>query len=159
MTVRELDEVDRGILHVLQEDARNVTAAEMGEHVGVSASTVRNRIDRLEQSGVIRGYCPIIDYEQAQYQLQMVIVCRAPVSERSALVDDVMRIGGVVTVREMLTGGANIHIEAIGTDSDAVDRITERVIELGLEIDSVDLVKELHVQPFNHFGSQTVESE
>lgn len=42
----DLDNVDRGILHLLQLDARNTTAQEIGDKTGVSPSTVRNRIDR-----------------------------------------------------------------------------------------------------------------
>ncbi|TYL39612.1 transcriptional regulator [Natronococcus pandeyae] len=152
----KLDDVDRGILHLLQEDARNKTAAEMAEQVGVSASTVRNRIEALEDEGVICGYHPEIDYEQAEYQLHMVIICHAPVSERAELVDTVMELEGVVTVREMLTGDANIHVEAIGTNSSTVDQITSSITDLGLEIESVNLVKEMHVQPFNHFGESEV---
>lgn len=148
----ELDEVDRGILHMLQENARETTAAEMGEAVGVSASTVRNRIARLEDAGVIRGYLPDIDYERAQYQLHVMLRCHAPVQNRSDLTEAALDLEGVVTVREMLTGGHNLHIEAVGTDSGAVDRITAGATDLGLEIESVDVIKTVRVQPFDHFG-------
>lgn len=63
MSIDELDELDRGILHCLQEDARNNSAADIAEKVGVTANTVRNRIQRLEEEGVIQKYTPIIDYE------------------------------------------------------------------------------------------------
>jgi DNA-binding Lrp family transcriptional regulator len=67
----ELDEIDRGILHALQEDARHTTTEETGEAVGVSASTVRNRVEDLEASGVIRGYSPHVDYAGAGYDLNV----------------------------------------------------------------------------------------
>ncbi|MFC4439831.1 MULTISPECIES: Lrp/AsnC family transcriptional regulator [Natrialbaceae] len=153
----ELDDVDRGILHLLQNDARDTTTAEMAEQVGVSASTVRNRIENLEEEGVIRGYHPEIDYERAQYQLHTVVICHAPVRERPELVEAAMEVEGVVTVREMLTGEANVHVEAIGADSENVDRITEGLTDIGLEIESVNLVKERHVQPFDHFGIEIVD--
>lgn len=159
MIRHELDEIDRGILHLLQEDARSITAAGMAEAVGVSPSTVRNRIDLLEANGVIRGYHPDIDYERAGYQLHMIAICHVPASERAAIVRETMGIEGVVTVREMLTGSANVHVEAVGTDSEAVDRISGRLSDLGLEIRSMEIVKTLHRQPFNHFGMETVATE
>jgi Lrp/AsnC family transcriptional regulator, leucine-responsive regulatory protein len=58
--------------------ARTTTAEEMGEKAGVSASTVRNRIERLENAGVIEGYHPHIDYEAANYQLHIFVICRVP---------------------------------------------------------------------------------
>ncbi|WP_227356864.1 Lrp/AsnC family transcriptional regulator [Haladaptatus salinisoli] len=47
-----------GILRILREDARQTTAQEIADTVGVSASTVRNRIDQLEAEGIVRGYHP-----------------------------------------------------------------------------------------------------
>ncbi|PSQ16368.1 transcriptional regulator, partial [Halobacteriales archaeon QS_8_69_26] len=51
----DLDNIDRGILYMLQEDARNTTSADIADKTGVSASTIRNRLERLEGDGVIRG--------------------------------------------------------------------------------------------------------
>ncbi|WP_436928541.1 Lrp/AsnC family transcriptional regulator [Halosimplex halobium] len=149
----DLDDVDRGILHALQENAREATAAEMAEAAGVSASTVRNRIDRLESTGVIRGYHPEIDYERAGFQLYVFVVCRALPAERSRLADDLLELSGVVRVRELLTGTENLHVEAVATDSGAVDELLAAVTDLGIEIVSSDIVKTDHVQPFNHFGT------
>jgi len=64
-TEATLDEVDRGILFVLQRDARNITIQEITKKVEVSASTVRNRISKLEDTDIIEGYSPQINYEQA----------------------------------------------------------------------------------------------
>jgi DNA-binding Lrp family transcriptional regulator len=148
----ELDTVDRTILHLLQEGARTVTAEEMGDEAEVSASTVRNRIDKLERAGVIRNYYPHIDYEQAGYQLHLFIICRAAPGERAGLAEDALGIVGTVTVREMLTGSNNLHIEAVAEDTDATDTISAKIDALGLEIISTDVVKETHIQPFDHFG-------
>jgi Lrp/AsnC family leucine-responsive transcriptional regulator len=52
---RSLDDVDRRLLASLTEDAR-ASAAELARRVGMSAPAVRERIARLEETGVIRGY-------------------------------------------------------------------------------------------------------
>lgn len=148
----ELDIVDRTILHLLQKDARTVTAEEMADEAEVSASTVRNRIDKLERAGVIQNYYPKINYEQAGYQLHIFIICRVPPAKRSALAEDVLAIVGTVTVREMLTGANNLHIEAVAEDSAAVDTITTQIDALDLEIQSIEVIKKTHVQPFDRFG-------
>jgi DNA-binding Lrp family transcriptional regulator len=148
----ELDTVDRMILHLLQKGARTATADEMSAAAGVSPSTVRNRIEKLERAGVIQSYHPKIDYEQAGYQLHLVIICRAAPAERAALAKDALGIVGTVTVREMLTGSNNLHIEAVAEDSTAVDTISTAIDALELEIISIDVIKETHVQPFDHFG-------
>ncbi len=50
-----LDDVDRRLIASLTEDAR-ASAAELARRVGMSAPAVRERIARLEEAGVIRGY-------------------------------------------------------------------------------------------------------
>lgn len=155
--VVNLDDVDRGILHTLQEDSRDATAADMGGLVGVSASTVRNRIDRLEAEGVIRGYHPEIDYERAGFELHLFVMCRAPTAKRTELAEEALGLPGVVNVRELTTGAENLHIEVVAVDSDMADEALTGIEDLDLEIASSQIIKQLHVQPFNHFGADLVE--
>jgi Lrp/AsnC family leucine-responsive transcriptional regulator len=59
---RVLDERDLAILTALQADAR-ATYADVGSKVGLSASAVHDRVRKLEQQGVIRGYRAIVHPE------------------------------------------------------------------------------------------------
>lgn len=149
--VADLDDVDRGILHLLQVDARNTTAKEIAEKTDVSPSTVRNRIDDLEAAGVITGYKPTIDYEAAAFPLEMLFIVTAPPTERSEFVEAILEIRGVVDVRETLTGKRNIYVQAVGTSKRDVTRVTDAIHDLGLEIDSSDVLKQHRVQPFDNF--------
>ncbi len=54
-----LDDRDLAIVATLQEDAR-ATYAEVAARVGLSASAVHDRVRKLEQLGVIRGYRAVI---------------------------------------------------------------------------------------------------
>jgi Lrp/AsnC family leucine-responsive transcriptional regulator len=56
----ELDEIDLGILAQLQDNCRT-SLARIGDHVGLSAPSVIERVKKLEDSGVIRGYHAILD--------------------------------------------------------------------------------------------------
>ena len=55
-----IDAVDSAILRALAEDAR-VTMADLARAVGLSAPSVTERVRRLEEAGVIRGYGARID--------------------------------------------------------------------------------------------------
>ena len=50
-----MDTKDRAILEILQEDAR-ATYAQIGDRVGLSPSSVHERVRKMERRGVIRGY-------------------------------------------------------------------------------------------------------
>ncbi|ADB61868.1 putative transcriptional regulator, AsnC family [Haloterrigena turkmenica DSM 5511] len=153
----ELDDVNKGILYVLQHDSRQITTREMADRIGVSASTIRNRIERLEEEGVIRGYYPEIDYDNAGLQLHVLFVCSASGVERSALAETARNVSGVVSVQEVLDGTENVRIEAVGTDTDDIARVGDELSAIGLSIANSKVFKSSHRQPFDHFGEQLVD--
>lgn len=55
-----IDELNRRILAELQADAR-LSMSELARRVGASGPTVTERVRRLEQAGIIRGYHAVID--------------------------------------------------------------------------------------------------
>jgi Lrp/AsnC family transcriptional regulator, leucine-responsive regulatory protein len=57
---RPLDSIDRRIVALLQDNAK-LTFAEVGGDVGLSATAVKRRVDRLERDGVIVGYGARVD--------------------------------------------------------------------------------------------------
>jgi Lrp/AsnC family leucine-responsive transcriptional regulator len=59
---RVLDERDLEIIAALQEDAR-ATYADVGRRVGLAASSVHDRVRKLEQLGAIRSYRAVVDPE------------------------------------------------------------------------------------------------
>jgi Lrp/AsnC family leucine-responsive transcriptional regulator len=60
--VAMMDDRDRQILSALQRNAR-ATFAEIGKEVGLAASSVHERIRKLEQRGVITGYRAQVDVD------------------------------------------------------------------------------------------------
>jgi len=56
----ELDDFDRRILEVLQDDA-DCSMVELGERVGLSHTPCRRRVKKLEARGVIRGRIVLLD--------------------------------------------------------------------------------------------------
>ena len=55
-----MDDVDRGVIGCLMKDGR-ATYAEVGAQVGLSASAVKRRVDRLLAIGVLRGFTALVD--------------------------------------------------------------------------------------------------
>lgn len=56
----EIDEMDREILRLLQQNGRMTNAA-LAEAVGLTPTPMLQRIKKLEQRGIIRGYRAVID--------------------------------------------------------------------------------------------------
>ena len=55
-----IDDIDRSIITVLQEDART-SNAEIARRVGMAPSAILERIRKLEERGVIKGYSVKLD--------------------------------------------------------------------------------------------------
>jgi len=147
----ELDSVDRHILYYLQQDARATSSTDIAEQLGLSSSTVRTRLNKLEESGIIRGYHIDIDYDLAGYPLYTKIICTAPVPERDVLANKARDIRGVTAVREIMTGERNVYVNAIGTDHDDLNRISTELDALGLGIVDEQLIRDEFVCPYHGF--------
>jgi len=157
----ELDSTDEQILYYLQRDARRTSSSDVAEKLGLSASTVRTRLNKLEDSGIVRGYHLDIDYDLAGYPLYTKIICTASIPERDELADRAREIRGVTAVREIMTGERNVYVNAIGKDHDDLNRISEDLDELGLTIVDEQLIRDEYVCPYHGFleGGDAPESD
>jgi Lrp/AsnC family leucine-responsive transcriptional regulator len=155
----ELDATDRRILYYLQQDARHTSSSDIAEELGLSSSTVRTRLNRLEESGIIRGYHIDIDYDRAGYPLYTKIICTAPVPERDTLADRARDVHGVTAVREIMTGMRNVYVNAIGRDHDDLNRISKELDALGLEIVDEQLIRDEYVCPYRGFLDAEADDE
>jgi len=55
-----VDEKDRKILRILREEGR-ITLTELGKRIGITAASVKNRLEKLEEVGAIHGYSAVVD--------------------------------------------------------------------------------------------------
>ncbi len=64
-----MDMIDRKILTILQSRAR-IKNSEMARELNIAATTLQERIRRLEERGVIKGYRAVIDPEKIGFPIQ-----------------------------------------------------------------------------------------
>jgi Lrp/AsnC family leucine-responsive transcriptional regulator len=70
-----VEETDRAILTALAGDGRQ-SYTDLAERVGLSVSAVHQRVRRLEQRGVIRGYAARLDHEALGLPLSAFVAIR-----------------------------------------------------------------------------------
>ena len=66
-----LDATDRTILAALLEDAR-ISQRGLAKRVGVAQGTITNRLRRLEEMGVIKGYTVLLDAESIGWTMTVI---------------------------------------------------------------------------------------
>ncbi|TDD65199.1 Lrp/AsnC family transcriptional regulator [Jiangella aurantiaca] len=57
-----MEDIDRKIVALLMRDGR-MSYTDLGKSTGLSTSAVHQRVRRLEERGVIRGYAAVVDHE------------------------------------------------------------------------------------------------
>ena len=75
VTQSELEATDRKIVELLADDGR-MSFTDLGKATGLSTSAVHQRVKRLEQRGLIRGYGASVDHEQLGLPLTAFISIR-----------------------------------------------------------------------------------
>lgn len=147
-----LDKIDQETIYWLMTDARGVSAPDIADGLNVSAGTIRNRINQLEDNGIIRGYSTDINFQRISGQLMNLYICTVPVAEREALAHDVRSIPGVINVCELMSGKRNLHVKAVGEGVESLQRIAHALSEMGIEIEEEHLVRSESDLPYVPYG-------
>jgi len=117
MAATLIDELDRSILAILQEEGR-VTNVELASRVGLTAPPCLRRMRALEESGVIKGYHAELDPGALGYGIMVF----ALVSLRSQAEDDLRafesHVATLPEVREchMLNGEIDFILKIVAHD-------------------------------------------
>jgi DNA-binding Lrp family transcriptional regulator len=105
-----LDETDVKLLKTLLSDAR-LSYRKIADRIGVSPPTVLNRIEKLQEEHVIRGYTAKLDHEKLGYDLTVVIEVVASKGKVLDLEKHVSRFPNVCAVYD-ITGLTDVIIIA-----------------------------------------------
>ncbi len=94
---KELDDIDRNILRILQEDARK-SYREIQNDLGISIGTIHNRIAKLKEKGVISGYTLKLNNAELGYKLTFLIRVQIDGKHTPELLEDISLIPEVCSV-------------------------------------------------------------
>jgi Lrp/AsnC family transcriptional regulator, leucine-responsive regulatory protein len=97
--VRNIDDIDRHILMLLQDNAR-MTQSEVARAVGLAPSAVLERMRKLEARGAIRGYVALVDPHVVDQRMLAFVAVRTSavgederrVAERLAAIPEVLEV-------------------------------------------------------------------
>jgi Lrp/AsnC family transcriptional regulator, leucine-responsive regulatory protein len=130
-----LDAVNRRVIDELQRDAR-LSLAELGRRVGLSAPAVAERLARLEEAGVIRGYHADVDPRALGLSLAVVIRVR-PAPRQIPKVAEAARASAEVVLCERITGEDCFIIRADVRDVEHLEELIDRFTPFGQTTTSV----------------------
>ena len=71
-----MDDIDRKIIQLLQEDARK-SFNKIADSLGIAVGTAYNRVKNLEDNGILKGYTIMLDSAKLGYGLTALILIEA----------------------------------------------------------------------------------
>ncbi|WP_086826745.1 Lrp/AsnC family transcriptional regulator [Allokutzneria sp. NRRL B-24872] len=125
----DLDAVDWRILAELQEDAR-VSYAELGRRVGLGATAATERVRRLVDSGVIKGFRAEVDLERVGYGVLAVVRLRYPSGNYRKLHAELERATEILQCHHV-TGEDCFVLFVAARDMRHLERLAGRIAALG----------------------------
>ena len=127
MYLKGLDELDRKILDLLTQNAR-YTYSELGERLGLSRVAIKNRMDALEERGIIEGYTVIVNPQK----LGSAVSCYYELEARPDVLPEILRrLEACPTVTQIyrVTGECCLHIHAVAADKEELERLMNEVLD------------------------------
>ncbi|MBW4043356.1 MAG: Lrp/AsnC family transcriptional regulator, partial [Acidobacteria bacterium] len=116
-----LDEVDRQLLHLLQQDARTPNNA-LAASVGIAPSTCLARVRALRTAGVIRGFYAEVDPAALGRGLQAMVAVRMQSGARNRLSAFAQRLAARTEVLDLyfVAGADDFLVHVAVEDSEAL---------------------------------------
>jgi Lrp/AsnC family transcriptional regulator, leucine-responsive regulatory protein len=130
-----LDITNISLLRELEADAR-LSLAELGRRVGLSSPAVADRLERLEEAGVIRGYRAEIDPRALGYGLAVVLRIRPAPRELKKVAELAQRTPEVVECHR-ITGDDCYLMKAHVRDVEHMEEVIDRFAIYGQTTTSI----------------------
>lgn len=141
----EVDAKSWAILAALQDNARQ-SLTELAQAVGLSVPAVSERVKRLEESGVIRGYHAVVAPLKAGYALSALVGITVPQPAKKALLD---RLAAMPEVQEChhVTGVDSYVFRVLARDVQHLELLVSHLNDLGETRTSIILSTPLSARP------------
>jgi len=135
--IQELDDIGWALLRELQENAR-LSFSELGRRVGLTPPAVADRVRRMEEAGIIRGYR--VDVDTARVGLPLTAVIR--VTHRGV---NCLELGRIVSeypeVLEChrITGAESYSMKVALRSVEHLQELIDRLMPFGETVTSIVL--------------------
>ena len=123
MPIINLDRIDYGILHHLQNDGR-IANTELAERIGLSPSPCLRRVKALEQQGIIKRYVAIVDSNAVGFGISAFVSVSLGTQEKPALDEFQSQIVTYPEVMEcyLMTGTSDYLLRVVLPDLESYER-------------------------------------
>jgi len=124
-----IDNIDQKILKILQQNSR-ASFVEIGKQIPLSASSVRERIQKLEELEIIKAYSLKIDHAKMGYGLEVFIMIKLFSGKLKSFMNAIDTFPEVKRASR-ITGSHNIHMKVVLIDQLHLQQFIDKLINYG----------------------------
>ncbi len=144
--MHHLDDINRELLDILQVDGR-ISYRELGQRIGLTAPAVAERVRKLEEAGVIKGYRAVVDYEALGFPILCVVRLKAPMRTRG--IDDKIAAIPQVIEASRVTGSDSHVIRARARSTKNIEELLNDIWQDGDTITNLVTSSPVPRRPMN----------
>ena len=127
MNSKIIDDIDKKILNILQEDSRQ-SLKSIAEKLDRPVSTIHERTRRLLEKGVLRKYTVLIDYEKLGYTVKALVLMNVDGKHIIDVERYISQHPNVLTVYD-ITGEFDVAVIAVFKEIRELDNFIKWVLQ------------------------------
>ncbi len=118
-----MDITDYKILDSLQRDGR-ISMKNLGAEVGLTSPAVSERVKRMEESGIIKGYRAIVDPDKVDKSIKAFISVSIPSHNYKKFLADALKNPNIVEAHHV-TGGDSIILKILVENMPGLEEVID----------------------------------
>lgn len=124
-----VDAVDKRLLDLLKDNSR-LSFADLGRKINLSPSAVRERVQRLEDSGIIKKYNVQIDYKKFGYDLEAFILLKVFQGQLKHVIKKITDFPEIQEAHR-ITGNQNLHLKVVVKNQLCLQKLLDQLMIFG----------------------------
>lgn len=124
-----VDSIDHKLINVLKENSR-LSFAEIGRKINLSPSAVRERVQKLEVSGIIKKYTIELNHPSLGYDIEAFILLKVFQGRLKQTIADITAFPEVVEAHR-ITGSENIHLKVLLPNQLSLQKLLDKLMIYG----------------------------
>ena len=123
-----MDDIDRKIMRLLQEDARK-SFNKIADSLGIAVGTAYNRVKSLEDRGILKGYTIMLDSAKLGYGLTALILIEAEGRYLPEVEKELAKLDEVICIYD-ITGDYDVAVVARFKDRSSLNNFIKSALKM-----------------------------
>ncbi len=124
-----VDDIDIKILNLLKENSR-ISFADLGRKINLSPSAVRERIQKLEDTEIIKKYSITIDDRKLGYDIEAFILLKVFPGKLKNILTIITNYKEIKEVHR-ITGNQNLHLKIVVKNQIELQNLLDELMNFG----------------------------